>query len=123
VCGRTQNTDSSGGSLPQGGTQDPPGCNNGTVAAWNDGDDSRTTLGKRLGEGRAKRPRKGEAEAGSRCIALKQSSLWQRRRQGLNNDDRTTFTMSVALLRAEWEKQTGRVQMRSEGIGSLRPLL
>jgi hypothetical protein len=97
----------SGGSLPQGGTQDPLGCSNGMMAAWNDGDGSRTTLGKRLGEGRAKRPRKGEAEAGSRCIALRQSSPWQQRRQGLNDDDRTTFTTSAALLRAEWENRQG----------------
>jgi hypothetical protein len=85
------------------------------VAAWNDGDDSRIAPGKRLREDRAEGPRKGGIVAGSWFIALRQSSQWQRRQQGLNDDGGTAFATAAALLRARWGKWAGRVQMRSEG--------
>lgn len=54
------------------------GGGNDMVASWNDGSSSRTAPGKRLGEDRVERPRIGETEASSRCIALRKRSLWPR---------------------------------------------
>jgi hypothetical protein len=69
---------------------------------------------------RTKREGRGETKAGSQCIVLRRNSLWQRRQQGLSNDDRMTFTTAEALLRAGWGKcRKSANEKGAEDLGSL----